>query len=78
MNNLKMPYADEQLKNARILARIGLVEILPQEELSAKTLSRLVNKMAPNLGQYRKNSAKAQKLVKLDAAKRIVELVEKL
>ena len=70
-------FAEEQLKNAQILAQTGLVEILPQEKLSAKMLSRLINKMVLNLGRYKKNSVRAQKLVKLDAAKRIVELVEK-
>jgi len=71
-------YQDEQTKNAQMLVEVGMAEILPQKELSAKTLSRSIDKMIANLDKYKKNAAKAKKLVKLDAAKRIVDLVEKL
>ncbi|HUS51987.1 MAG TPA: UDP-N-acetylglucosamine--N-acetylmuramyl-(pentapeptide) pyrophosphoryl-undecaprenol N-acetylglucosamine transferase [Candidatus Bathyarchaeia archaeon] len=71
-------HANEQFKNAQILKQAGLAEILIQEKLSAENLSRMIRMMIANLDQYKKSSAKAQKLVKLDAAKKIVELVKKL
>lgn len=71
-------YANEQFKNAQILKQAGLAEILTQERLSAESLSRMIEMMIANLDRYKKNSAKAQKLIKLDAAKKIVELVESL
>lgn len=69
-------HQDEQTKNAQILAAVGLAEILPQEKLSSHALLQLVEKMLANLNQYRKNALKGKKLVKLDAAERIVDLVE--
>lgn len=71
-------YQDEQTKNAQLLTQAGIAEILPQKKLSAKTLSRLIDKTMVNLDRYKKNGARAKKLVKLDAAKRIVDLIEKL
>lgn len=71
-------YQDEQTKNAQMLTRIGIAKILPQKKLSTKTLSSSINKMITNLDKYKANAPKAKKLVKLDAAKRIVDLIEEL
>jgi UDP-N-acetylglucosamine--N-acetylmuramyl-(pentapeptide) pyrophosphoryl-undecaprenol N-acetylglucosamine transferase len=75
---LPFSYAQEQLKNAQILTRVGLAEILPQDQLSPRSLSRLMAKMTADLDRYRRNSPQARKLVKLDATQRIIDLIEKL
>lgn len=71
-------YADEQTKNAQILVKAGIAEILPQDQLTPKKLFQSIEKMIKNLDQYKKNSSQAKKLVKLGAAQKIVKLAEKL
>lgn len=71
-------YADEQNKNAQLLAEAGIAEILPQVQLTPQKLSETIKKMVENLNQYKKNSLQTKKLVKLDAAQEIVKLAEQL
>lgn len=68
-------YADEQTKNAQILVKAGIAKILPQSQLTPKRLYQTIEKMIANLDQYKKNSLKAKKLVKLDATQKIIKLV---
>jgi UDP-N-acetylglucosamine--N-acetylmuramyl-(pentapeptide) pyrophosphoryl-undecaprenol N-acetylglucosamine transferase len=75
---LPFSYAQEQEKNAKMLAKAGLAEILSQENLTSQKLARLIDKMMAGIDSYKKNRAKAQKLIRLDAAERMVELIEKL
>lgn len=68
-------YANEQKKNAMVLVKAGIAEILPQNEVSEETLLEASRKMLKNLFQYQKNAWKAKKLVQLNAAQKIIELV---
>ncbi|MGB9911166.1 MAG: UDP-N-acetylglucosamine--N-acetylmuramyl-(pentapeptide) pyrophosphoryl-undecaprenol N-acetylglucosamine transferase [Microgenomates group bacterium] len=70
-------YQDEQTKNAKMLKRVGIAEILPQSSLTPEILLDLIFKMIKNLNSYQKNAFKAKKLVILDAGKRLADLVEK-
>jgi UDP-N-acetylglucosamine--N-acetylmuramyl-(pentapeptide) pyrophosphoryl-undecaprenol N-acetylglucosamine transferase len=70
--------ANEQTKNAQVLVKAGLAEILPQEKLSSQNLINLIEKMVRRLKDYQKHALKAKKLVKLGAASQIVALVENL
>lgn len=70
-------FQKEQEKNARILVRAGLAEILPQEKLSGATLINQIGQMLRRLSEYRKNAKQAQKLIVLDAGQRVVAEIDK-
>jgi len=71
-------YQNEQEKNARMLEKVGIAEVLLQKDLSSETLLRLVKKMLKNLSSYQKNAVKAKKLVCLRAAEKIADLLEEV
>jgi UDP-N-acetylglucosamine--N-acetylmuramyl-(pentapeptide) pyrophosphoryl-undecaprenol N-acetylglucosamine transferase len=75
---LPFAFADEQTENAQLLVKAGTAEILPQEQLTPLKLRKQIQLMIKNLGQYQKKAPYAKQLVKLDAAKKMIELVEKL
>jgi UDP-N-acetylglucosamine--N-acetylmuramyl-(pentapeptide) pyrophosphoryl-undecaprenol N-acetylglucosamine transferase len=64
-------YQDEQTKNALMLHKIGLAEIILQKDLSGASLGNMIEKMMIDLNQYKRHSNQAKKLVKLDAALKI-------
>lgn len=69
-------YGNEQMKNAQMLKRIGIAEIIPQEKLTPQSLYQAIEKMASRLSDYRRNAAKAKRLVKLNAASKIADLLD--
>lgn len=69
-------YQDEQTKNAQMLVDAGIAEILPQKDLSKKKLYQSINALVQNKNRYEKNAPAAKKLVKLEAAKKIVDEIE--
>lgn len=71
-------YQNEQTKNAQMLAKAGICEILPQDQLSGKKLLSLIKKMLANISLYRKSAPSARGLVRLEAAKKIGDLVEEV
>jgi len=71
-------YKNEQMKNALLLKKEGLVKILPQERLSGLTLMRMINTMFRKLNNYQKASSKAKSLVEKDAAKKLVDQIEEI
>ena len=73
-------YKEEQTANAKMLVEIGLAEIVPQVgfDLSDKAVLETIKKMLGSLKNYEKNAAQAQKLVRRDAAQRVVDEVVKL
>ncbi len=71
---IPIPYAAEQIENAKMLVEAGIAELLPQNELSEK-LTSSINKMLEGLAFYQENASKAKKLVNLNASKKIVDLV---
>lgn len=75
---LPWPYQDEQTKNAQILIEAGIAEILPQKDLSGKKLCQRIGILIQNKKRYEKNAPAAKKLVRLDAAKKIVREIGKI
>jgi UDP-N-acetylglucosamine--N-acetylmuramyl-(pentapeptide) pyrophosphoryl-undecaprenol N-acetylglucosamine transferase len=71
-------YADEQTKNAQLLVESGIAEILPQSELSGRTLYENIESMIENQNQYGQNSSQAKKMVNRRAAEKIAREVAKL
>lgn len=71
-------YQNEQMKNALMLKRVGLGEVLPQKKLTSERLLKSILKMFENISSYRKNAKKAKKLIVLDAGKKIADLVEEI
>jgi len=71
-------YQNEQEKNARMLEKVGIAEVLLQKDLSSESLFQLIKKILKNLSTYQKNAAKAKKLVCLKAAEKIADLVEEV
>jgi UDP-N-acetylglucosamine--N-acetylmuramyl-(pentapeptide) pyrophosphoryl-undecaprenol N-acetylglucosamine transferase len=65
--------ANEQQKNAQMLAEVGAAIILPQERLTPKRLLAAVNAMIAGLETYKREARKAKRLIRLDAAKVLVD-----
>lgn len=63
----------EQMANAKMVADLGLGEILPQDELSAASLVKKISTMMANLSRYR---AKVE--IPLDASGKIADALEKV
>ena len=64
-------YGDEQNKNAKYFASLGLVKILPQSKLSANTLLENLKLMLGNLNQLKKKAKNAKEVIIEDASKRL-------
>jgi len=69
---------DEQTKNAQMVEKIGLAEILPQDDLLPNNLLKKIEVMMTNLEKYRQNSTRTQKLVIKNATQKIVNELEKM
>lgn len=68
-------YQDEQTKNARMLVDTGLAEMIPESNLSGKALLSKIDTMMSNLKKYKSGASLAQKSIKVDASRKIVDLV---
>jgi len=77
---IPLPWAGggEQMENAKILKKVGMVEILEQQNLTGKTLLRDIDMMLKNIGEYHQNCQTAKKLIRLDAERQIVRELETL
>lgn len=77
---IPLPWAagGEQRINAQKLAKIGLVEILPQEKLSPQTFVKAIKAMFSRLEEYKKAGVHAKKFFHPQAAKAIVAEIEKV
>lgn len=64
-------YQNEQNKNAKYFANLGLVKILPQSKLTSITLVENIRSMLNNLSALKKQAKRAKKEVYPDAAKRL-------
>lgn len=71
-------YKSEQERNAEMLAGLGVAEILPTAKVSSRTLTNKIRLMLTKLSLYRRHLKEAKNLIKKDASKKIVELVEGL
>ena len=77
---IPLPYLhkNEQNINAKFFADLGLVEILPQGELSGINLLSKIKKMLKMLPELKEKAAQAQNVVVPDAAKRLALEVQVL
>lgn len=77
---IPIPWAshNEQMENAKLLEKVGLAVILPQEKLSPSILLKEVEKMVSNLKHYREKGEEAKKLVDPLAAAKIAEEIIKM
>lgn len=64
-------HQDEQNKNAKFFAQLGLVTILPQPKLSPESLYKQISEMIKNLEIFKRRSKDARVVVIPDASKRI-------
>ncbi len=67
---------DEQAKNARMLQKIGVAEVIPQHELSGSKLLFTLENMMSNLESYSKNTKQAKMLVPEDACQKLIKILE--
>lgn len=70
---IPLPYIhkDEQNINAKFFQKAGLVQILPQSQLSGRSLLENIENMLKKLPQLRKDAQQARSLIITDAAKRL-------
>lgn len=73
---LPWSYKNEQEKNAQMLVKAGSAVILPQAELSGEKLRTLIEEMINNLHKYQTSARQTKELVKLEAAKAIVNQIK--
>jgi len=71
-------YQDEQTQNAQMLVDLGIAEILPQKDLSGKTLLEKIVMMVQNRQRYEEKAPAAKKAVKLQAAQEIAAEMGKM
>lgn len=62
---------DEQNKNAKYFANLGLVKILPQSKLTGKSLLNTIKMMIRNLPSLRKQAERAKEVIIPDSEKRL-------
>lgn len=64
-------YGDEQNKNAKFFAKLGLAKILPQSQLSGDNLLKNITSMLKDLPNLKEKAKDAKKVIIPDAAKRL-------
>lgn len=75
---IPLPWAGggEQEKNAQILKNLGSAKILPQKKLTGESLYQCIESLIQNIERYKKNAEKGKGLIRLDAAEKIVDILE--
>ncbi|MCX6724811.1 MAG: UDP-N-acetylglucosamine--N-acetylmuramyl-(pentapeptide) pyrophosphoryl-undecaprenol N-acetylglucosamine transferase [Candidatus Shapirobacteria bacterium] len=68
---------DEQTKNAQMVKKIGLAEVLSQDDLNPQSLFKKIGLMMSKIDVYRQNKNKAEKLIIKNATQKIVDELEK-
>lgn len=69
---------NEQYKNARILANLGMSKIIPENELTKEKALLEIEEMLQNLTLYKQQAEEARKLIRFDAAERMSDEILKL
>lgn len=67
---------NEQLDNSLFVKKIGLAEVASQNELSPQKLVTLIDQMFQSFQVYKSKSLNGRKYINLDAAQRIIEVIE--
>lgn len=65
----------EQLRNAQVLEEVGLVDILPEEELSGAQLLKALDTMISSLDEHRAAGTKSKALIREDAIALMVGVI---
>jgi len=71
-------FNNEQVKNAKMFKKLGLAEILDQDDLNSGGLQGAVEKMMKNINNYRLNKGDKKRILISDATKKIVDELEKM
>lgn len=74
---IPLPWAgqNEQEKNAQLVKEIGLGEIIKQNQLTGENLFDTINKIIIDPDFYKQHAKEAKRLIKRDAAQKIVKLI---
>lgn len=77
---IPIPWAsgNEQEENIKPLVALSMAEVVPQDQLSGKTLLKMIEKIERKYDQYFANAQKAKSLIDPLAAEKIVEEIEKI
>lgn len=75
---IPLPYGqrNEQQINAEYVKRIGLAEVVNQNTIDSLFLQTRIETMMQDLALYKKNGEEAKKLVRVDAAEHIVNVIK--
>ena len=71
-------FNNEQVKNAEMLKKVGLAEILDQDDLNSGGLQEAVEKRMKNINNYRLDKNDKKRILISDATKKIVDELEKM
>ena len=66
---------NEQLVNARLVEKLGVGIVLRQEDSTPEIIHAKIENIFENYQNYVKNSKAAKKLIKLGAAKKVVDIL---
>jgi len=69
---------NEQEKNAQMLVEAGTAVILPQEQLTGTRLLQVIDSMMADLEKFKAHKRTAQEKIRLDAAQRVVEEIQRV
>ncbi len=74
---IPLPYGqhNEQLQNALFVQEVGLGEVVDQQSLTSEKLYEKVVEMFTSLGKYKAHAEEAKRLVDVDAAEKIIKVV---
>jgi UDP-N-acetylglucosamine--N-acetylmuramyl-(pentapeptide) pyrophosphoryl-undecaprenol N-acetylglucosamine transferase len=77
---IPFPFAtdDHQTANASVFANAGAAWLMPQRDLSAESLARLLEEILRSPGELARRAAAALSLAKPDAASRLADLIENI
>lgn len=70
-------YKNEQFNNALVLKKSGVAKVLDQREINSQILIKTIKKCFKELPELKKNGLKAQKLIRKNAAEKMVLFIEK-
>jgi len=71
-------FNNEQVKNAKMLKKVGLAEILDQDDLNPENIYKMIKKMMKNINNYRLDRNERKRILISNATKKIVDELEKM
>lgn len=70
---IPLPFGNEQKQNSLFLKKLGIAEVLNQENLTSFEFKNAIDSMLKNITDYKKNGVNARPLIKHNAAEKIVQ-----